>query len=206
MTTLDPERLDWVKTDGLIPAIVQDVVDGTVLMLGYMNREALARTLAEGRVTFYSRSRQCLWQKGETSGNVLELVEISADCDADTLRIRARPAGPTCHLGTRSCFDGDANKRTAPGFLGHLETVINARLASGAEDSYVAGLAARGRQRMAQKIGEEGVETALALSTGDTDAMLEESADLLFHMLVALASEGLSLSDVIATLESRHRD
>ena len=206
MSVLDPASLDWAKTDGLIPAIVQDVVDGTVLMLGYMNREALERTLTEGQVVFYSRSRQRLWQKGETSGNVLELVDISADCDADTLRILARPAGPTCHLGTRTCFAGDSERRIAPGFLGRLEAVIHGRLEAGTEGSYVAELAARGRQRIAQKIGEEGVETALALSVGDPDALLDESADLLFHLLVALASEGLSLSDVIATLESRHRD
>lgn len=206
MSVVDPASLDWAKADGLIPAIVQDAVDGTVLMLGYMNREALERTLATGQVVFYSRSRQCLWQKGETSGNVLELVDISADCDADTLRVLARPAGPTCHLGTRTCFAGDGDRRTAPGFLGRLEAVIQGRLESGTEGSYVAQLAARGRQRIAQKIGEEGVETALALSAGNPDELLEESADLLFHLLVALASEGLSLTDVIATLESRHRD
>ena len=121
---VDPASLDWDKGDGLLPAIVQDAVDGSVLMLGYMNREALARTLAEGKVTFYSRSRQQLWQKGETSGNVLELVTVSADCDRDTLRVQARPSGPTCHLGTRTCFAGDTGSRRSPGFLGELEDVI----------------------------------------------------------------------------------
>jgi len=170
-----------------------------------MNREALERTLAEGRVVFYSRSRRCLWQKGETSGNVLELVEVSADCDRDTLRVKARPAGPTCHLGTRTCFEGDGEARQAPGFLGDLEQVIRDRLADAPEGSYVASLVARGRQRMAQKIGEEGVETALALTGGDREGVIDESADLLFHLMVALISEGLSLTQVIARLESRHR-
>ena len=203
---VDPASLDWDKGDGLLPAIVQDAVDGSVLMLGYMNREALARTLAEGKVTFFSRSRQQLWQKGETSGNVLELVAVSADCDRDTLRVQARPSGPTCHLGTRTCFAGDSETRRAPGFLGELEDVIRSRLDDAPEGSYVASLAARGRQRMAQKIGEEGVETALALSAGDAEALLDESADLLFHLMVALLSEGLSLHEVIARLEARHRD
>ena len=205
MSHVDPNRLDWDKGDGLLPAIVQDAVDGSVLMLGYMNREALERTLAEGRVVFYSRSRRCLWQKGETSGNVLELVEVSADCDRDTLRVKARPAGPTCHLGTRTCFEGDGEARQAPGFLGDLEQVIRDRLADAPEGSYVASLVARGRQRMAQKIGEEGVETALALTGGDREGVIDESADLLFHLMVALISEGLSLTQVIARLESRHR-
>ncbi|MGB5623644.1 MAG: bifunctional phosphoribosyl-AMP cyclohydrolase/phosphoribosyl-ATP diphosphatase HisIE [Gammaproteobacteria bacterium] len=203
---VDLASLDWDKGDGLLPAIIQDAVDGSVLMLGYMNREALARTLAEGKVTFYSRSRQRLWQKGETSGNVLELVRVSADCDRDTLRVQARPSGPTCHLGTRTCFAGDTESRRSPGFLGELEDVIRARLEDAPEGSYVASLAARGRQRIAQKIGEEGVETALALSAGDTVALLDESADLLFHMMIALLSEGLSLNEVIERLESRHRD
>jgi phosphoribosyl-ATP pyrophosphohydrolase/phosphoribosyl-AMP cyclohydrolase len=205
VSRIDPASLDWDKGGGLLPAIVQDAVDGSVLMLGYMNREALERTLDEGRVVFYSRSRRRLWQKGETSGNVLELAEVAADCDRDTLRIKARPAGPTCHLGTRTCFEGDRDSRRAPGFLGDLEAVIQERLAAAPEGSYVASLAARGRHRMAQKIGEEGVETALALAGGEPDAILEESADLLFHLMVALISEGLSLSEVIARLESRHR-
>lgn len=205
MSRIDPGSLDWDKGDGLLPAIVQDAVDGSVLMLGYMNREALERTLEGGRVVFYSRSRRCLWQKGETSGNVLELVDVAADCDRDTLRVRASPAGPTCHLGTRTCFDGDGDARQAPGFLGDLEAVIRGRLADAPEGSYVAALAAGGRQRMAQKIGEEGVETALALAGGNPDAVIEESADLLFHLMVALSSEGLSLTEVIARLASRHK-
>ncbi len=203
MRPLDARALDWDKGDGLLPAVVQDAGDGAVLMLGYMNRESLARTLEDGLVTFYSRSRQTLWQKGETSGNVLEVVDVAPDCDGDTLLIRARPAGPTCHLGSRTCFDGD-DVSALPGFLGHLEDVIRQRLAAAPEGSYVARLVAGGRQRVAQKVGEEGVEFALAAAVGEREAAVEEGADLLFHLMVALQEQGLSLADVIATLETRH--
>lgn len=204
MKTLRPDELDWSKGDGLLPAVVQDAGDGAVLMLGYMNRESLERTLADGLVTFYSRSRKTLWQKGETSGNVLRLVEVAPDCDGDTLLVRARPAGPTCHLGTRTCFD-DGKPSALPGFLGRLEEVIDERLKSAPEGSYVAGLIAGGRQRVAQKVGEEGVEFALACASGQEVEMLEEAADLLFHLMVALREQDLSLADVIARLETRHR-
>jgi phosphoribosyl-ATP pyrophosphohydrolase/phosphoribosyl-AMP cyclohydrolase len=204
MTSLDPDRLDWAKGDGLLPAVVQDAGDGAILMLGYMNREALAKTLSDGQVVFYSRSRRTLWRKGETSGNVLDLVDVVADCDSDTLRIRARPAGPTCHLGTRTCF-GDQDDSQLPGFLGILETVIRERLESNSDGSYVASLAQKGRQRIAQKVGEEGVEFALACAAGDREGQLDEAADLLFHLMVALANQDLSLSDIIARLETRHR-
>lgn len=153
---------------------------------------------------FFSRSRQTLWRKGETSGNVLTLVEVSTDCDRDTLRVRARPSGPVCHLGTRTCFD-DAEARDLPGFLGELEGVIHQRLTAAPAGSYVAGLAAAGPRRLAQKIGEEGVETALAMTGDDPQAVLEESADLLFHLMVGLAARGLSLSEVIEVLSRRHR-
>jgi len=204
MTSLDPDRLDWAKGDGLLPAVVQDAGDGAILMLGYMNREALAKTLSDGQVVFYSRSRRTLWRKGETSGNVLDLVDVAADCDSDTLRIRARPAGPTCHLGTRTCF-GDQDDSQLPGFLGILETVIRERLESNSDGSYVARLAQKGRQRIAQKVGEEGVEFALACAAGDREGQLDEAADLLFHLMVELANQDLSLSDIIARLETRHR-
>jgi len=201
---LDPQNLDWEKGDGLLPAVVQDAGDGAVLMVGYMSRESLERTLADGLVTFYSRSRATLWRKGETSGNVLRLVEIAPDCDGDTLLVRARPAGPTCHLGSRTCFDGDESS-ALPGFLGQLEAVIGSRLREAPDGSYVARLVESGRQRVAQKVGEEGVEFALAAAVGDREATLEEGADLLFHLMVALREQGLTLSDVITRLEGRHR-
>ena len=205
MRTVDPANLDWQKGAGLLPAIVQDAGDGVVLMLGYMSRESLEQTLELGEVVFHSRSRDTLWRKGETSGNVLRLVEISMDCDADTLLVRARPAGPTCHLGTRTCFDADDAAATLPGFLGTLQQVIDERLENAPADSYVAGLAAKGRGRIAQKVGEEGVEFALAAAAGDRDEIVEEGADLLFHMTIALRDHDLSLSDVVACLEHRHR-
>jgi len=201
---LDPEKLDWEKGGGLLPAVVQDAGDGTVLMLGYMSRQSLERTLADGLVTFHSRSRDSLWRKGETSGNVLKLVDAAPDCDGDTLLIRARPTGPTCHLGSRTCFDGD-DASALPGFLGCLEEIIGQRLVASPKGSYVAGLVAAGRQRRAQKVGEEGVEFALAAVSEDPEAAVEEAADLLFHLMVALQAQGLSLSDVIARLEKRHR-
>jgi len=201
--TLDAQALDWGKGDGLLPAVVQDAGDGAVLMLGYMSPESLARTLEDGLVTFYSRSRDTLWRKGETSGHVLEVVDIAPDCDGDTLLVRARPAGPTCHLGSRTCFDGEAAS-ALPGFLGRLEDVIRRRLTALPEGSYVARLAASGRQRVAQKVGEEGVEFALAAAAGEREAAVDEGADLLFHLMVALQEQGLSLSDVIARLETRH--
>ena len=204
MRRLDPERLDWEKVGGLIPAVVQDAGDGAVLMVGYMNRESLERTLADGLVTFYSHSRETLWRKGETSGNVLRLVDLAPDCDGDTLLVRARPAGPTCHLDTRTCFDGE-EATALPGFLGRLEGVIADRLSSPPERSYVAELVDKGRQRVAQKVGEEGVEFALAAAAGEREAAVEEGADLLFHLMLALQEQGLSLSDVIACLEARHK-
>lgn len=206
MRELDAETLDWEKGDGLIPAVVQDAGDGAVLMVGYMSRESLARTLEDGLVTFYSRSRKTLWRKGETSGNVLELVAVAPDCDGDCLLMRARPAGPTCHLGTRTCFDAveGTGAGALPGFLGRLEGVIRQRLTERPEGSYVSRLVAGGRQRVAQKVGEEGVEFALAAAAGERDAALEEGADLLFHLMVALQEQGLTLAEVIARLERRH--
>jgi phosphoribosyl-AMP cyclohydrolase / phosphoribosyl-ATP pyrophosphohydrolase len=201
MKAPDTDRLDWAKGDGLLPAIVQHAVTGRVLMLGYMSRESYAETLACGEAVFFSRSRGCLWRKGETSGNTLAVREIRMDCDADALLVRAVPAGPTCHLGTTSCF-GEAVPAT---LLDELEAVIDGRLAQGAEDSYVARLAAAGVARAAQKVGEEGVETALAAVTRDEDGLAEESADLLFHLLVLLRIRGLSLEDLLAKLAARRR-
>jgi len=195
------EAIDWGKGTGLVPAIVQDATSGRVLMLGYMSRESYELTLAEGQAVFFSRSKQRLWRKGETSGNTLEVREIRLDCDADTLLVRAVPAGPTCHLGTTSCF-GEAVPAT---LLDELETVIDGRLAQRPEDSYVAKLAAAGVARAAQKVGEEGVETALAAVTRDDDGLAEESADLLFHLLVLLRIRGVSLEDLLAKLAARRR-
>lgn len=195
------DTIDWTKSDGLVPAIVQDATSGRMLMLGYMNREAYAATVGGGEAVFFSRSRQRLWRKGETSGNTLRVVDIRIDCDADTLLLRAKPAGPTCHLGTQSCF-GESVPAT---LLDELQAVIDGRLAQRPEDSYVAKLAAAGVARAAQKVGEEGVETALAAVTRDDDGLAEEAADLVFHLLVLLRIRGLSLEDLLARLAARRR-
>ena len=200
------EKLDWSKSAGLLPAIVQDADSGAVLMLGYMNREALAQTQASGRVTFWSRSKRRLWTKGETSGNFLELRGIAADCDGDTLLILATPLGPACHLGTRTCF-GETPPRAAAeklAFLGTLERVIAQRIATRPQGSYTAKLAAEGMLRIAQKVGEEGLELALA-SVAQSDAeVIGEAADLLYHLLLLLQAKHLSLAQVVAELEARH--
>jgi phosphoribosyl-ATP pyrophosphohydrolase/phosphoribosyl-AMP cyclohydrolase len=195
------ESIDWQKSGGLVPAIVQDATSGRVLMLGYMNRDAYDRTLSVGEAVFFSRSKQRLWRKGETSGNTLKVTEIRADCDGDTLLVRAEPAGPTCHRGTVTCF-GEELSAT---LLDDLEAVIDGRLAQRPEESYVAKLAAAGVARAAQKVGEEGVETALAAVTRDDDGLAEESADLVFHLLVLLRMRGLNLEDLLAKLADRRR-
>jgi len=199
---LDPETLDWSKGDGLLPAIVQHAQDGRVLMLGYMNRAALAATQASGEVTFYSRSRQRLWTKGETSGHVLRLQALHADCDGDTLLALALPQGPTCHLGTDTCF-GDAAV-PALAFLGQLDALIAQRARERPPGSYTTQLFESGLRRMAQKVGEEGVETALAAVAQEPVALINEAADLLFHMLVLLRARELDLPAVVATLAARH--
>jgi len=202
--TEDIARIDWEKANGLVPAIVQHAFDGRVLMQAWMNREALERTLQSGRVTFWSRSRQELWTKGETSGNVLELGAVYSDCDSDSLLVMAMPAGPTCHRGSDSCFDSET--RTAPGlsFLAELERVVAQRYEERPEGSYTTRLFEAGVKRIAQKVGEEGVETALAAVAADTEELVNESADLLYHLLVLLRAQGLKLSDITSTLEARH--
>ena len=197
--------VDWDKVEGLVPAIVQHAFDGRVLMQAFMNLEALSYTLDNGLVTFWSRSRDELWTKGATSGNTLKLVEVHADCDSDSLLVLAVPAGPTCHQGTDTCFDDGLNK-TAPGltFLAELERVIAQRYEDRPEGSYTTKLFDAGVKRIAQKVGEEGVEAALAAATGDTDELANESADLLYHLLVLLRESGLTLDDVVKTLEARH--
>ncbi|KAF1708009.1 bifunctional phosphoribosyl-AMP cyclohydrolase/phosphoribosyl-ATP diphosphatase HisIE [Pseudoxanthomonas sacheonensis] len=194
------QSLEWAKGDGLLPAIVQDASNLRVLMLGYMNAEALAATRASGHVTFYSRSKQRLWKKGETSGHVLELVSIQADCDNDTLLILARPHGPTCHLQRASCFaDAPAS------FLADLDVLVAQRERERPAGSYTTALFGEGIRRIAQKVGEEGVETALAAVVQDDAALLGESADLVFHLLVLLRARGLSLQDVSSLLQERHK-
>ncbi len=202
---LNPDSLDWHKSGGLIPAIVQDADSSQVLMLGYMNRDALAQTLAAGRVTFYSRSKQRLWTKGETSGNYLHLKGISTDCDSDTLLILATPIGATCHTGAQSCFhqfDGAAEPAWV--FFAQLERLIAARKNADPESSYTAQLYAAGSKRIAQKVGEEGVETALAAATGDNEETISEAADLAYHLTVLLQNADLSWADVIGKLKERH--
>lgn len=195
--------LDWSKADGLVPMIVQHAHDGRVLMLGYVDRDALALTLETREVHFWSRSKQRLWRKGETSGHVLKFISIASDCDHDALLCQALPAGPTCHRGTASCFDGD--ERAHP-WLNELETLIAGRSGADPSSSYVARLLSEPAQRRAQKIGEEGVETALAIATGDDVALRNEAADLVFHLLVALRSRGLAFADVVAELARRNGD
>lgn len=195
--------LDWDKGEGLLPAIVQDARTGEVLMLAYMNEEALALTLKDRLVVFYSRSRQELWLKGETSGNLLELVSIAPDCDSDTLLVRVNPTGPVCHLGTRTCFDGEGESPGGGNFLYGLEEVLRERAQADPDSSYTARLIQTGVKRIAQKVGEEGVEVALAGVTGGEAELLDESADLLYHLLVLLVSRGLSISQVVNVLQSR---
>lgn len=198
--TLDADALAWDKQGGLLPAIVQDVRTHRVLMLGYMDRAALDATRANGRVTFYSRSKQRLWMKGESSGHVLEVVSIETDCDMDTLLVQAIPHGPTCHLDRCSCF------ADAPGsFVGELDALVKARFESRPAGSYTTRLFDGGVRGIAQKVGEEGVETALAAVVQDDAALLGEAADLVFHLQVLLRARGLSLRDVDEVLETRHR-
>lgn len=193
------DTLDWRKGDGLLPAIVQDAENHRVLMLGYMSREALQATLDSGEVTFFSRSKQRLWKKGETSGHVLHLVSVEHDCDNDTLLIQAYPHGPTCHLQRASCFaDAPAD------FLSELDALVAARERDRPAGSYTTRLFEDGVRRIAQKVGEEGVETALAAVAQDDTALLGESADLLFHLTVLLRARGLSLQDAVSVLKRRH--
>lgn len=205
MTLDDVGSLDWDKGNGLLPAIVQHARTGRVLMLGYMNDSALRETLSGGRVVFYSRSRETLWTKGETSGHYLNVVDVSTDCDCDSILVLADPIGPTCHKGTESCF-ADAAPADAQrlAFLALLENIIANRIADQPEDSYTARLFAEGPVRIAQKVGEEGVETALAAVTRDDEALVGECADLLFHLLVLLKSRELDLEGVVEELRARH--
>ncbi|HZX81102.1 MAG TPA: bifunctional phosphoribosyl-AMP cyclohydrolase/phosphoribosyl-ATP diphosphatase HisIE [Lysobacter sp.] len=195
----DESGIDWDKQQGLVPAVVQDASTLRVLMLGWMDRDALAHTLATRQATFYSRTRAGRWTKGETSGNLLDVVGLRLDCDGDTLLVLAKPRGPTCHLDRASCFPD------APGaFLGELDALIERRAAERPAGSYTTKLFDAGVRRIAQKVGEEGVETALAAVAQDDAALLGESADLLYHLTVLLRARGLSLHDANDVLRARH--
>ncbi|SEI84167.1 bifunctional phosphoribosyl-AMP cyclohydrolase/phosphoribosyl-ATP diphosphatase HisIE [Frateuria terrea] len=195
------DELDFAKAGGLVPAIVQHWLTGEVLMLGYMDAAALEATRTSGLVTFHSRSKGRLWTKGESSGNVLRLRSLHADCDADALLVRAEPVGPTCHRGTSSCFDG---ARPVLGFLAELDALVAQRAAERPSGSYTTQLLDAGIRRIAQKVGEEGVETALAAVVQGDAELLGEAADLVFHLTVALRARGLGLADVAAVLADRH--
>lgn len=194
-------QLDWEKVDNLMPVIVQHAVSGEVLMMGYMNKEALAVTEETGKVTFFSRTKQRLWTKGESSGHFLNVVNIYPDCDNDTLLILVNPIGPTCHLGNNSCFAPAASDW---GFLYQLEQLLASRKSADPASSYTAKLYASGTKRIAQKVGEEGVETALAATVNDREELTNEASDLMYHLLVLLQDQDLDLSKVIGRLRERH--
>ncbi len=199
---MDPNQIDWSKLDGLVPAIVQDRRNGRLLMLAFMNREALEKTLETNLATFWSRSRQKLWCKGETSGNYLEVKSIHTDCDADSILLLVEPRGPACHLGTKSCFFPD-NFFSGLEFLGYLTDLIKQRKEQMPENSYTTELFQGGMPRIAKKVGEEAVE--VVVSAGEEKRRsVEETADLLYHLLVFLQERGISLREVITELERRH--
>jgi len=202
LTDADLSALDWQKMDGLLPAIVQDAATLQVLMLAYMDREALSLTLESGFATFFSRSKGRLWRKGEESGNHLKVQAVFADCDGDALVVLAEPAGPTCHLGTTSCF----SKESAPGigWLAQLARIVGDRAEADPAGSYTARLLGEGSSRVAQKVGEEGVELALAGAAGTREACIEEASDLLYHVTVLMQARGFGWGDVTDKLRERH--
>ena len=203
ITNENSNKLAWDKMDNLLPAIVQDALSGKVLMQGYMDQDALAKTLETGKVTFFSRSKQRLWTKGETSGNTLDLVSVACDCDQDSLLVLANPNGPTCHTGVESCwFEGNTPAFT---FLADLERVLAARKDADPKSSYTASLYNKGIKRIAQKVGEEGVETALAATVRDKEELKNEAADLLYHLTVLLQASDMSLNDALNVLRERHK-
>lgn len=198
------DKIDFAKGDGLVPAIIQDANTLQVLMLGYMNQEAYEKTCQENKVTFFSRTKNRLWTKGEESGNFLNVVSIRLDCDRDTLLIQVTPEGPTCHLGTQTCWSGE--KDTRFGVLSELENTISERLMAGtSEKSYVASLKEKGIEKIAQKVGEEAVETVIEALRSNDELFLNESADLFFHYLILLQAKGYKLDDVLAVLEARRK-
>ncbi len=195
-------KADWAKGNGLLPAIVQNPDNGQVLMLGYMNAASLATTIDRGNVTFFSRSKKRLWTKGESSGNFLKFIDVKIDCDHDTLLVMAQPIGPTCHTGSVSCFGDETVPPTL--FLNELSALIAARKLEMPPGSYTTSLFTQGKARIAQKVGEEGVELALARMKGDGEEVANEAADLLFHMMVLLQDAGVEFGDVIRVLQDRH--
>ena len=203
MPDINLDEIDWDKGEGLVPAIVQNTDNGQILMLAYMDRAALAQTISSKKVTFFSRSKNRLWTKGETSGNWLDFISGEMDCDADTLLIQARPQGPSCHTGSVTCFNDQTPSNI--GFLDQLGALIADRHKIMPEGSYTTSLFAEGKARIAQKVGEEGVELALARMKDDSAEMANEAADLLFHMMVLLEDAGLSLADAISVLQDRHK-
>ena len=196
-------EIDFDKLGGLVPAIVQDARTKNVLMLGFMNREAYDKTVATGKVTFWSRTRNCLWTKGETSGNYLNLVEVRNDCDKDTLLVKAIPDGPTCHTGTDTCW-GEDNSANPLLFLTELQDFIDKRHEEMPEGSYTTSLFRKGINRIAQKVGEEALETVIEATNGSNDKMVYEASDLLYHLIVMLTEKGLRIEDVAGELQKRH--
>lgn len=196
-------KIDFEKMGGLVPAIIQDAKTKNVLMLGYMNDAAYNKTIETKKVTFWSRSRNCLWTKGETSGNTLELVSINIDCDNDTLLVKAHPTGPVCHTGSDTCWN-EQNKDDGTSFLSELQDFISTRYKEMPEDSYTTSLFKEGVNRMAQKVGEEAVEAVIEATNGTNERLVYECSDLIYHMIVLLTSKGLSINDVIRELETRH--
>ena len=196
-------NIDFEKTGGLVPAIIQDATTKTVLMLGYMNKEAFDKTVETKKVTFYSRSRQCLWTKGETSGNFLELVDIKVDCDNDTLLVKANPTGPTCHTGNDTCW-GEKNEKNPLLFLTYLQDFINRRHEEMPEGSYTTSLFKDGLNRMAQKVGEEALEAVIEACNGTNERLIYEGSDMIYHLIVLLTSKGLRIEDLAKELQVRH--
>ena len=196
-------EIDFKKQGGLVPAIIQDNSTKNVLMLGYMNREAYDKTLSTGKVTFWSRSRNCLWTKGETSGNLLNLVSIKSDCDNDTLLVRVNPTGPACHLGTDTCW-GETNDANPLLFLTELQDFINKRHEEMPEGSYTTSLFKDGLNRMAQKVGEEALETVIEATNGTNERLIYEASDMFYHLIVLLTSKGLRIEDIAKELQIRH--
>ena len=195
--------IDFQKTGGLVPAIIQDARTKNVLMLGYMNQEAFDKTIATGKVTFWSRSRSCLWTKGETSGNFLDLVSIKNDCDNDTLLVKVIPHGPTCHTGTDTCW-GEENESNSLTFLSELQDFIELRHKEMPEDSYTTSLFKKGINRIAQKVGEEALETVIEATNGTNDKLIYEASDMFYHLIVLLTEKGLRIEDVAKELQMRH--
>lgn len=196
-------EIDYEKQGGLVPAIIQDSITNNVLMLGYMNQEAYEQTIKTGKVTFWSRSRQCLWTKGETSGNFLNLVSIKSDCDNDTLLVRVNPVGPACHLGTDTCW-GEKNEANPLLFLTELQDFINKRHEEMPEGSYTTSLFKDGLNRMAQKVGEEALEAVIEATNGTNERLIYEASDMFYHLIVLLTSKGLRIENIAQELQVRH--